>query len=112
MGTLYSESWCPWENGYIESFNGELRDELLGGEIFGTVREAKVLIERWRNEYNKIRPHSLLGYRPPIRMIDSLTRRCVRKGTGGRCGSCLLPEDANNCDASPSPSRFGGRTRK
>ena len=52
-------------NGYIESFNGKLRDELLNGEIFDTLLEAKVLIERWRREYNTIRPHSALGYVPP-----------------------------------------------
>jgi putative transposase len=51
--------------GYIESFNGKLRDELLEQEIFDTLLEAKVLIERWRQEYNTIRPHSSLGYRPP-----------------------------------------------
>src|SRR5687768_6219423 len=55
----------PWENGYIESFNGKLRDELLNGEIFETQLEAKVLIEWWRREYNTLRPHSALGYRPP-----------------------------------------------
>ncbi len=55
----------PWENGYCESFNGKLRDELLNGEIFYTLREAQVLIEQWRVHYNTIRPHSALGYRPP-----------------------------------------------
>ncbi len=55
----------PWENGYIESFNGKMRDELLNGEIFYTLKEAQVLIERWRKEYNYIRPHSSLGYRSP-----------------------------------------------
>jgi transposase InsO family protein len=63
--TLYIEPGSPWENGYIESFNGKLRDELLEREIFDTLLEAKVLIERWRQEYNTIRPHSSLGYRPP-----------------------------------------------
>lgn len=63
--TLYIEPGSPWENGYIESFNGKLRDELLDREIFDTLLEAKVLIERWRVEYNTIRPHSSLGYRPP-----------------------------------------------
>lgn len=63
--TLYIEPGSPWENGYIESFNGKLRDELLNGEIFYTLREAKVLIERWRMHYNTARPHSSLGYRPP-----------------------------------------------
>ena len=63
--TLYIEPGSPWENGYIESFNGKLRDELLNREIFDTLLEAKVLIERWRVEYNTVRPHSSLGYRPP-----------------------------------------------
>jgi len=63
--TLYIEPGSPWENGYIESFNGKLRDELLNGEIFDTVTEARVIIEQWRNDYNQKRPHSSLGYRPP-----------------------------------------------
>lgn len=63
--TLFIEPGSPWENGYIESFNGKLRDELLNGEIFYTLWEAKVLVERWRQHYNHVRPHSSLGYRPP-----------------------------------------------
>ena len=63
--TLFIEPGSPWENGYVESFNGKLRDELLDREIFYTVTEAKILIERWRREYNTVRPHSALGYRPP-----------------------------------------------
>jgi transposase InsO family protein len=63
--TLFIEPGSPWENGYIESFNGKLRDELLNREIFTTLEEAKVLIEQWRREYNQVRPHSALGYRPP-----------------------------------------------
>ena len=63
--TLFIEPGSPWENGYIESFNGKLRDELLNREIFTTSTEAKVLIEQWRREYNQVRPHSSLGYRPP-----------------------------------------------
>jgi putative transposase len=63
--TLFIEPGSPWENGYIESFNGKLRDELLNGEIFDTLTEAKVIIERWRQEYNRFRPHSSLGYKPP-----------------------------------------------
>ena len=63
--TLFIEPGSPWENGYCESFNGKLRDELLDREIFYTLKEAKVLIERWRLEYNTIRPHSSLGYRAP-----------------------------------------------
>ena len=63
--TLYIAPGSPWENGYNESFNGRLRDELLNGEIFDTLHEAKVLIEAWRREYNEFRPHSSLGYRAP-----------------------------------------------
>jgi transposase InsO family protein len=62
---LFIEPGSPWENGYIESFNGKLRDELLNREIFTTLIEARVLIEGWRREYNQVRPHSALGYRPP-----------------------------------------------
>jgi len=62
---LFIEPGSPWENGYIESFNGKLRDELLNREIFTTLTEAKILIEQWRQEYNHVRPHSALCYRPP-----------------------------------------------
>ena len=65
VGLLFIEQGSPWDNGYNESFNGKLRDELLNGEIFTTLLEAQVLIENWRKEYNHIRPHSSLGYRPP-----------------------------------------------
>jgi transposase InsO family protein len=63
--TLYIAPGSPWENGYNDSFNGSLRDELLNGEIFYSLAEAKVLIEAWRRHYNTVRPHSSLGYRPP-----------------------------------------------
>ncbi|MGA7324031.1 MAG: IS3 family transposase [Rhodomicrobium sp.] len=63
--TLYIEPGSPWENGYCESFNSKLRDELLAREIFYTMKEAKILIEWWRRHYNTQRPHSSLGYRPP-----------------------------------------------
>ena len=63
--TLYIEPGSPWENGCNESFNGKLRDELLNGEIFYSLKEAQILIEHWRQHYNTIRPHSSLGYRPP-----------------------------------------------
>ena len=65
VGTLFIEPGSPWENGYVESFNGKLRDELLNGEIFTSLQEAKVLTEVWRREYNQVRPHSSLGYKPP-----------------------------------------------
>ena len=63
--TAYIEPGSPWENGYVESFNGKFRDELLSCGIFNTLAEAKVLIEQWRVHYNTARPHSSLGYRPP-----------------------------------------------
>jgi len=63
--TLFIEPGSPWENGYIESFNGKFRDELLNGEIFDTLAEARVVTERWRKQYNTFRPHSSLNYRPP-----------------------------------------------
>ena len=63
--TLYIEPGSPWENGYCESFNGTLRDECLNGEIFYSLKEAQVVIEQWRVQYNTVRPHSSLGYRLP-----------------------------------------------
>jgi len=63
--TLFIEPGSPWENGYIESFNGKMRDELLNGEMFDTILEARVVTEQWRRQYNQRRPHSALGYRPP-----------------------------------------------
>ena len=70
--TLSIEPGSPWENGYCESFNSKLRDELLNGEIFYSVKEAQILTERWRVHYNTIRPHSSLGYRPPAPTAYSL----------------------------------------
>jgi putative transposase len=74
--TLFIERGSPWENGYIESFNGKLRDELLDREIFTTLEEARALIEQWRREYNQVRPHSALGYRPPApeAILSAITR--------------------------------------
>ena len=63
--TAYIEPGSPWENGYCESFNARLRDELLNGEVFYSLKEAQILIEEWRKHYNTKRPHSALGYRPP-----------------------------------------------
>jgi putative transposase len=64
-----------WENGYIESFNGKLRDELVDRELFDTLWEVKVLVERWRQTYNRIRPHSALGYRSPA--PKTIAPRCA-----------------------------------
>lgn len=75
--TLYITPGSPWENGYCESFNGKLRDELLNRELFTTLYEAQVLAERWRRHYNRVRPHSALGYRPPA--PETVTMSPVRR---------------------------------
>ncbi len=62
---LFIEAGSPWENGYVESFNGKMRYELLNGEIFYSLLEARIIIEQWRRHYNKKRPYSSLGRRPP-----------------------------------------------
>lgn len=63
--TVYIAPGSPWENGYVESFNARLRDELLNGEIFYSLREAQIIIESWHRHYNAVRPHASLGYKPP-----------------------------------------------
>jgi len=77
--TAYIMPGSPWENGYCESFNGKLRNELLDGEIFYTLREAQVIIEQWRWHYNRIRPHSALGYRPPAPETTVVRLTTVKK---------------------------------
>ncbi len=84
--TLFIAPGSPWENGYNESFNGKFKDELIHREIFYSLREAQVLVEQWRREYNTIRPHSSLGYRPPapqaIRPARAWLRRPALQGPG------------------------------
>ena len=89
VATLFIEPGSPWENGYIESFNGKLRDELLNGEIFYTLLEAKVLIERWREHYNRVRPHSSLGYRPPA--PEAIAFEALAMGCATLRGASLRP---------------------
>jgi putative transposase len=72
-GTIYIEPGSPWENPYIESFNGRVRDELLNTEEFGSLTEAQVLVEAWRNEYNAYRPHSALGGLTPAEYARECT---------------------------------------
>ena len=79
VGPLFIEPGSPWENGYNESFNGKLRDELLNGEIFYTLAEARIIIERWRVHYNTKRPHTSLGYRPPAPEVIMLLKVNVKK---------------------------------
>jgi transposase InsO family protein len=73
VAPLFIEPGSPWENGYVESFNGKLRDELLNGELFYTLQESQIIIERWRRQYNTCRPHSALGYQPPTPETWQLT---------------------------------------
>ena len=96
--TLYIEPGSPWENGYIESFNGKLRDEMLNVEIFDTLLEARALIERWRRVHNTIRPHSSLDYRPPD----------PRRSNSGHLPSGLRPS-ARRRTQQPTRNRDGLR---
>ena len=77
--TLYITPGSPWENGYCESFNGSLRDELLDGEIFYTLAEAKIIVESWRRHFNTVRPHGSLGYKPPAPevFVPAMTARAA-----------------------------------
>ena len=76
--TAYIVPGSPWENGYCESFNARFRDELLNGEIFYTLKEAQIIIGKWRKHYNTKRPHSALGYRPPApETIVSMDQKTV-----------------------------------
>jgi len=82
---LFIEPGSPWENGYIESFNGKMRDELLAGEIFYSLKEAQVLIEIWRQYYNTIRPHSSLDYKPPApQLVLALASQNLQVGLSQR----------------------------
>jgi putative transposase len=78
--TAYIERGSPWENGYVESFNSKLRDELRDGEIFYTLKEAQIVIEGWRRHYNAIRPHSALGYQPPAPEVFMSARPAAQPG--------------------------------
>ena len=75
VAPLFIEPGSPWENGYVESFNGKLRDELLNGEVFYTLQEAQIVIELFRRQYNTCRLHSALGYQPPAPEARTLTER-------------------------------------
>ncbi len=87
--TAFIEPGSPWENGYVESFNGKLRDELLNAEVFNTLAEARVLIEQWRVHYNTVRPHSALSYRPPAPDVV-MAVPVILPGIPGPAGSAPL----------------------
>jgi transposase InsO family protein len=84
--TAFIEPGSPWENGYVESFNGKLRDELLNAEVFNSLAKGKVLIEQWRKHYNTVRPHSALRYMPPAPEVVT-TARAMLSGSPGPTGS-------------------------
>ena len=79
VAPLFIEPGSPWENGYGESFNGKMRDELLAREVFYSLKEAQILLEAWRVHYNQVRPHSSLGYRPPApaAILDPMSTRSL-----------------------------------
>ena len=107
-GTLYIEPGSPWENGYCESFNGKLRDECLNGEIFYSLKEAQVVIEKWRVMYNTLRPHSALGYRPPAPAAIAPQMAALRSPTAPSSRLCILAR--RGCDVN-SLTRTGTKTR-
>ena len=83
--TLYIEPGAPWENGYAESFNSKVRDELLNAEEFASLLEARVLAQEWKREYNQVRPHSSLGYRAPAEfgaMVPRADSAALRRPEG------------------------------
>ena len=94
--TAYIEPGSPWENGYVESFNGKLRDELLNGEIFYTLAEAKIVIEQWRRHYNTVRPHSSLGYKPPAPEVLSWPASPASLPGARPAGSTLVEQQMLN----------------
>src|SRR5436190_23132787 len=79
--TIYITPGSPWENAYIESFHDKLRDECLNRELFGSLLEARVIIEQWRVEYNSLRPHSSLGYQTPDEFVARLDASRLRSGS-------------------------------
>jgi putative transposase len=89
--TAYIARGSPWENGYIESFNARLRDELLDGEIFYTLKEAQIIVESWRHHYNTVRPHASLGYRPPAPEVSLPTFAAWPAARPGNAPPAMFP---------------------
>ena len=80
--TIYIKPGSPWENGHIESFHDKLRDECLNRELFGSLLEAQIILEQWRNEYNDERPHSSLGYLTPVEYARSASDAGLQSAYG------------------------------
>jgi putative transposase len=90
--TAYIAPGSPWENGYVESFNARLRDELLEGEIFYSLKEAQIVIESWRRHYNAVRPHASLGYRPPAPEVFVPAPTAWPSARLGSAPTAMLPQ--------------------
>lgn len=93
--TLYIEPGSPWENAYLESFNGKLEDELLGRELFTSLTKAQVLVEQWRVEYNLERPHSSLSYRTPAEFAATYASGSVASAAGAATAFVLSQGEAD-----------------
>ena len=109
--TAYIELDSPWENGYCESFNARVRDDLLNGKIFYSLKEAQIIIEKWRRHYNTKRPHSALGYRPPdpgtivpMKTRPVMHQHFIQWGPTGFCpiGADSAPNEALHCSEGPT----------
>jgi len=107
--TLYIEPGSPWENGYNESFNGKLRDELLNRELFNSLAEARYLIEAWRQHFNQVRPHSALGYRPPApaAILPLQSSNSAERRAGGR--TLRLNRQSSERSQQPGKESFARR---
>ncbi len=111
MKTLYIEPGSPWQNGFNESFNGKLRDELLNGELFTSLTEAKVVTEDWRMAYNHRRPHRSLGYETPAAYaakVGSLPASATPVGTGS--ATLRLPQRAGDEEKKQLPTLVASGT--
>jgi putative transposase len=104
IGTIYITPGSPWENAYIESFHDKLRDECLNRELFGSLREAQVILEQWRVEYNEQRPHSSLGYRTPVEYVLAQTNR-VDGGCAPPNPAPLAAAGVRGDQGAPAPKR-------
>jgi putative transposase len=104
--TAFIEPGSPWENGYVVSFYGKLRDELLNAEVFNTLAEAEVLIEQWRRHYNTLRPHSSLRYRPPAPEVVPTARSIPPSSSGP-----AQPRPPPLCSTKISPGTRGGASQ-
>lgn len=105
--TLYIEPRSPWENGYNESFNARLRDECLNAETFYTLKEAQVILEQWRHNYNHIRPHTSLGYKPPAPLARMKETRMRDAACAYAPAASLIPAEPSKTNLKPGLNNGG-----